>query len=354
MKFVSYDLNKKVLNVKLLKTAEGAHLSGNYIGGVTSKGELPESKSQFLGFFNETAGKEVNRSKNKSDSDGVDVICLDASAAVFPESAQATPAAEESTPNMPAKELGTLPYQIKIDQLVPQKKAKKVILPEPVNNEKILPEKLDKPSIIFEGGTHGQSSIKGLIMTSQQEREPDTDNLRANDPQRDQRKEEISPQKAVSQREPVVIGGSQQLVTSTVSTDTRSGVSFVESTATLKTVSSEVIRNVEAFTTSSVSSQQIMIKIRPSNLGEIVIVLNKVEQKALATEGNPARVPIDIKLIASHPEVANYLSLVKRELNQKVGVKSFTVSNAVNRNEEKRSFESSEKSSLEEVISLFW
>jgi hypothetical protein len=92
-----------------------------------------------------------------------------------------------------------------------------------------------------------------------------------------------------------------------------------------KGITTQLALQIENFSTSSLNSQQLTIKIRPSNLGEIVIVLNKTQpQNTIADKTTMA--PIDIKMIASNPEVANYLGVVKRELGLRNGVRNVNVS----------------------------
>ena len=92
-----------------------------------------------------------------------------------------------------------------------------------------------------------------------------------------------------------------------------------------KGITTQLAQQIENFYSSSLNSQQLTIKIRPSNLGEIVIVLDKTQpQTAVADKTTMA--PIDIKMIASNPEVANYLGVVKRELNIRNGVRNVNIS----------------------------
>ncbi|KDM90880.1 hypothetical protein [Photobacterium galatheae] len=86
---------------------------------------------------------------------------------------------------------------------------------------------------------------------------------------------------------------------------------------------------VEQFQTSSVRSGEITIKIKPSVLGEIVITLNKVDDTSAKVIDRTTRAPIDIRMVASNPAVANYLSLIKRDIINKSGIRGVSVNHLI-------------------------
>lgn len=124
-------------------------------------------------------------------------------------------------------------------------------------------------------------------------------------------------------------------------------------TSDLKSMTETIRSEVSSFQANDIASGSITIKIKPSNLGEIVIIMEKDAIPAGSKVFDKATgAPIDIRLVATNPEVRNYLSLIKREIGGAANVRSINISNQVTsvRSSEKSSFDLREKDFIDQVL----
>lgn len=91
--------------------------------------------------------------------------------------------------------------------------------------------------------------------------------------------------------------------------------------STLNNLSETIKSEIKEFQSSGVSNGSITIKIKPSILGEIIITLNR-DDSAANIRNHPN---IDVRIASSNPEIANYLSLIKREVLNKYGVRGVSI-----------------------------
>ncbi|HHJ3079615.1 TPA: hypothetical protein ACPVZG_003454 [Vibrio parahaemolyticus] len=91
--------------------------------------------------------------------------------------------------------------------------------------------------------------------------------------------------------------------------------------STLNNLSETIKSEIKEFQSSGASNGSITIKIKPSILGEIIITLNR-DDSAVNVRNHPN---IDVRIASSNPEIANYLSLIKREVLNKYGVRGVSI-----------------------------
>ena len=96
----------------------------------------------------------------------------------------------------------------------------------------------------------------------------------------------------------------------------------------IKSLTESIYNEIKEFQSGNLNSNTITIRVKPSNLGEIIIVLEKSNETLLSKVVDKSTgAPIDIRLIASNPEVTNYLNLIKREIANKSGVRTISIHN---------------------------
>lgn len=100
------------------------------------------------------------------------------------------------------------------------------------------------------------------------------------------------------------------------------------SSSSLSSLSDTIKSEIREFQTSTLGNGTITIKIKPSVLGEIVITLNRDDVQASSRNNHN----VDVRITSSNPEVANYLSLIKRDVLNKYGVRSISILNQLNTN----------------------
>ncbi|ELP5898449.1 hypothetical protein QTV49_000323 [Vibrio vulnificus] len=93
------------------------------------------------------------------------------------------------------------------------------------------------------------------------------------------------------------------------------------SNSNLNNLSETIKSEIREFHSSGASNGSITIKIKPSILGEIIITLNRDDNGPTIRNGSN----IDVRLVSSNPEIANYLSLIKREVLNKYGVRGVSI-----------------------------
>ncbi|EGR2229428.1 hypothetical protein QX249_09175 [Vibrio parahaemolyticus] len=91
--------------------------------------------------------------------------------------------------------------------------------------------------------------------------------------------------------------------------------------STLNNLSETIKSEIKEFQSSGASNGSITIKIKPSILGEIIITINR-DDSVPNIRNNPN---IDVRIASSNPEIANYLSLIKREVLNKYGVRGVSI-----------------------------
>lgn len=100
-----------------------------------------------------------------------------------------------------------------------------------------------------------------------------------------------------------------------------SGNYISSANSTLNNLSEAIKSEIREFQSSGASNGSITIKIKPSILGEIIITINR-DDTVPNTRSNPN---IDVRIASSNPEIANYLSLIKREVLNKYGVRGVSI-----------------------------
>ncbi|MBU2895964.1 hypothetical protein [Vibrio hepatarius] len=100
-----------------------------------------------------------------------------------------------------------------------------------------------------------------------------------------------------------------------------SGNYISSANSTLNNLSETIKSEIREFQSSGVSNGSITIKIKPSILGEIIITINR-DDSVSNVRNNPN---INLRIASSNPEIANYLSLIKREVLNKYGVRGVSI-----------------------------
>lgn len=124
-------------------------------------------------------------------------------------------------------------------------------------------------------------------------------------------------------------------------------------TTDLKSMTETIRAEISNFQASDLNSGSITIKIKPTNLGEIVIIMEKETIPAGSKVFDKTTgAPIDIRLVASNPEVRNYLNLIKREVGVSANVRSINITNQVApvKSSEKSSFDLREKGFIDQIL----
>ncbi|MCY9860999.1 hypothetical protein OTK49_00390 [Vibrio coralliirubri] len=153
----------------------------------------------------------------------------------------------------------------------------------------------------------------------------------------------------------------EQKQTIVIETNTLSGKVTIEQTVSsnkvvtsdLKAMTETIKSEVSNFQASDLSSGTITIKIKPSNLGEIIIVMEKETVPASSKVFDKSTgAPIDIRLIAANPDVRNYLNLIKREVGGVANVRSININHQLSpvKSSEKSSFDSSGSDFIDKIF----